>query len=71
MAATETPMHTHHSAGDANPLKKRETIDDLGQLKGTASHGRRAPIGTMDREDLTNPRDGRGPLRKKDDQSNR
>jgi hypothetical protein len=64
-------MHTHHSASDANPLKKRETIDDLGHLKSTALHRKRTPIGTMDREDLTNPRDGRGPLRKKDDQSSR
>ncbi len=64
-------MHTPHSASDAKPLKARETIDDLGHLKSGTLHGRRPPIGTMDREDLTNPRDGRGPLRKKDDQSNR
>lgn len=67
----ETSMPTHHSADGPDPVKKRATIDDLGRRKSAALHGGRPALGTMDREDLTNPRDGRGPLRKKDDQSNR
>lgn len=64
-------MHTNHSTSALNLLKKRENIDDLGHLKNATVQSRRRPISTMDREDLTNPKDGRGPLRKKDDQSNR
>jgi hypothetical protein len=72
-------MQNNHPKSETPATKERASAakDKMGRERSmerekTAPHnGRHGVAGVIEKEDLNNPRDGRGPLRKQDDQSTR